>query len=299
MARRTERIARRVPTREMLIFRTIPRRHRRRGVAVADTCRDARHRAARPRKAIPISRRARSADSVRARPRPFGSGLGCDGAKNGHTPRVGGPSPPMSARKPVSATEASVLPTVSEVWAPGAPTSPQCEAPQAWHVAPPAGALPPVSTQPPEPAGSLGASRVTRRQRALKVGLGAGLCAGAVSAMGLQLIPESPVCGDTRFDELEAHAPRVSSAARRAELVAVLREIGLATGMLRHANTGVTQHVAGAMPVATPTPPLTVPPPSPPMPTNTLQIDGGLRAVDPSPEVPARPTTGHAPRHRR
>ena len=139
----------------------------------------------------------------------------------------------------------------------------------------------------------------------------------AVALASGALVPacESPQCGDSRVDELTAHAGAIAQAARRADIAQTLREIGVATGIVPHGSTTIGHEVmaAGAMPVTRadppepqPTPqldpsppppgamaipsPVPVTPPPPPRvqhhPTPRQHISGGARAVHPAPHEP-------------
>lgn len=126
--------------------------------------------------------------------------------------------------------------------------------------------------------------------------LGALLAAGATEGC------DAPSCGPERVDELRAHGPDATRAARNGQFADATREIAVALGLSRHTATRVD--VAGAIPVTRPEPPIatageaaevTVTPPVPQAP------QGGIRPVTPEPPAPppppTRPTTRPHPRH--
>lgn len=116
-------------------------------------------------------------------------------------------------------------------------------------------------------------------------------------AVGATLTADAPVCGDTRFDEVRAHAGAVQDELGRGALLASLREAGVALGWLSHGTrrttTWPTTRIAapGEAPIATPTPP--------PAPPPAREADGGIRHVDTTPAAPTPPPRAPAPpRHR-
>lgn len=118
--------------------------------------------------------------------------------------------------------------------------------------------------------------------------LGAALA--AVAAQGC----EAPACGDTRADELRAHGPRAIDGARQGRTEELLREIALAVGLRAHRGTrpdGPELTPAGAVPVPTPEPRVTAGEAAPvsPTPVRPPDVDGGIRAVDPTPPTPPPP----------
>lgn len=191
----------------------------------------------------------------------------------------------MPLRQPSPASQSSALPTLEEVRA---------------------------GAHGPQPTG------VGRRAELRAVGAGAGVAlAGVVGAhlLGAHIPPDAPQCGDSRVDELTAHAGAIAQAARRADIAQTLREIGVATGIVPHGSTTIGHEVmaAGAMPVTRadppepqPTPqldpsppppgamaipsPVPVTPTPPPRvqhhPTPRQHISGGARAVHPAPHEP-------------
>lgn len=119
--------------------------------------------------------------------------------------------------------------------------------------------------------------------------LGAALA--AVAAQGC----EAPACGDTRADEVRAHGPRAVDGARQGRAEDMLREIAIAVGLRAHRGTrpdGPELTPAGAVPVPTPEPRVTAGEAAPvtPTPTRPLDVDGGIRAVDPTPRTPPPPS---------
>lgn len=120
------------------------------------------------------------------------------------------------------------------------------------------------------------------------------------AASAAVLVADEPTCGASRAEEVVAHAEGVASAARRAEVVSALREVGVAMGWLRHPTTrGVESgvHTAGvAMPVET-TPPVTVAPP-----VEQSTADGQMMVVRPQrpqggpPHTTPRPITARGRR---
>lgn len=79
-----------------------------------------------------------------------------------------------------------------------------------------------------------------------------------------------PACGDTRADELRAHADSMQQASSRGDVASVAREFAIATGLRAHPPTRVegvrnvqidTEQVTGGVPA--PVDP--VPPPPPPV----------------------------------
>lgn len=123
--------------------------------------------------------------------------------------------------------------------------------------------------------------------------LGAALAAAAAQGC------EAPACGDTRADEVRAHGPRAIDGARQARTEDMLREIAIAVGLRAHRGTrpdGPELTPAGAVPVPTPEPRVTAgeaapvsPTPVSPTPVRPLDVDGGIRAVDPTPRRPPPP----------
>lgn len=111
---------------------------------------------------------------------------------------------------------------------------------------------------------------------------------------------ESPTCGAERVDELRAHGPGAVRVLREGQVQQAAREVAVAMGLIRHTSTRVD--VAGAMPVATPDPPIATAGeaapvlPSPPVPQAP---EGGVRPVTPDPPAPprARPPSPPQPRH--
>lgn len=109
-----------------------------------------------------------------------------------------------------------------------------------------------------------------------------------------------PVCGATRADELQSHASGVDEAARNGRFGEAIRQFGVATGLTRHTERGVSDPTlvpAGAMPIADPTP---VPTPSVApsvVPDNTVIMPTGGATPVVSAEVDA--PTRHHPRTRR
>jgi len=172
----------------------------------------------------------------------------------------------MPDRRPTPATETSPIPSLEEVRAQ------------------------------PEPVSGV-APRAPSRGRALGVGVGAAV----VSVAGVYTVAnaEAPQCGQTRVDEFSAHATLVERAARRADIAQVVREIGMATGVIRHRSTRVEPDLlpAGAMPV-TQDIPVDQPPPPPPQPQldPPQPVPGGMRMHTPLPEQPVQPTPPPRPR---
>lgn len=132
-------------------------------------------------------------------------------------------------------------------------------------------------------------------RRAVSVGIAAGVAAVAGGAV---YAAEAPVCGSTRAEELAAHSSVAGQSLRRADLAQTLREMGLALGWVHHTGTSVSPEgpeilSPGEAPMVTPQPPV-MPRSGTPLqvdPTPPPGVDGGMRAVQPTP--PARP---HRPR---
>jgi hypothetical protein len=118
--------------------------------------------------------------------------------------------------------------------------------------------------------------------------LGAALAAAAAQGC------EAPACGDTRADEVRAHGPRAVDEGRRGRGEAMLREVAIAVGLRAHRGTrpdGPELTPAGAAPVHTPEPRVTAGEAAPvtPTPVRPVDVDGGIRAVDPTPPAPPPP----------
>ncbi len=118
--------------------------------------------------------------------------------------------------------------------------------------------------------------------------LGAALAAAAAQGC------EAPACGDTRADEVRAHGPRAVDGARQGRTEDMLREIAIAVGLRAHRGTrpdGPELTPAGAVPVPTPEPRVTAGEAAPvsPTPVRPVDVDGGIRAVDPTPRRPPTP----------
>ncbi len=176
----------------------------------------------------------------------------------------------MPDRRPTPATHSSTMPSLEEVRAPD-----------------------------PTPAGPRTTSARTPG-RALGVGLGAALV--GVAGGRLLTAAEAPQCGQSRMEELTAHAGPVERAAQRADLTRVLREVGLATGMLRHRSTTLETDVtpAGAMPMTQDLPVDQPQPPPQPPPQPQLDppqpVPGGMMQHTPLPAETQPPPPRVRPR---
>ena len=149
------------------------------------------------------------------------------------------------------------------------------------------------------PSPDAAAHTASPARRAVSVGLAAGVA--AVAGGGLYAA-DAPVCGSTRAEELAAHSTVAGQSLRRADLAQTLREMGLALGWVHHTSTAVSPEgpeilSPGEAPMVTPQPPdahslggpMQVDPTPPP------GVDGGMRAVQPTPPTPpARPHRPHA-----
>jgi hypothetical protein len=139
-------------------------------------------------------------------------------------------------------------------------------------------------------------ARTPRTSRPCPWGLAAGVA--AVAGGGLYAA-DAPVCGSTRAEELAAHSTVAGQSLRRADLAQTLREMGLALGWVHHTSTAVSPEgpeilSPGEAPMVTPQPPEahSLGGPMQVDPTPSPDVDGGIRAVQPTP--PAQPHRPHA-----
>ncbi|MEZ4393052.1 MAG: hypothetical protein R3A48_18350 [Polyangiales bacterium] len=117
---------------------------------------------------------------------------------------------------------------------------------------------------------------------------------GAALAASVSQGCQAPSCGPTPIDELRAHGPRAIDGLRDGRGEQALREIAIAVGLQGHRATTITGpelQPAGAVPVHQPEPRVTAGEaaevtPSPVTPPLPVDVDGGIRAVQPTPPAP-------------
>lgn len=125
---------------------------------------------------------------------------------------------------------------------------------------------------------------------------------GAALAASVTQGCEAPSCGPTHMDEVLAHGPRTIDHIKDGRGEQALREIAIAVGLQGHRSTTITGpelQPSGAVPVHQPEPRVTAGEAAevtttPVVPHAPQDVDGGIRAVQPTPPAPPPPP----PRHR-